>query len=111
MHENFKYGLSEFDLNNIISVLKKNSKIQRAILFGSRAKGNFHAGSDIDIALDGEDLKLDDVLNLSIELDNLTLAYKFDLIIFKRILEEKLIEHINRVGIDLFSKNKFNGPV
>ncbi|MFN5416638.1 MAG: nucleotidyltransferase domain-containing protein [Flavobacteriia bacterium] len=103
MNEDSKYGLSDADLTRIISVCKANSKIDKAILFGSRAKGNYQTGSDIDIALIGANLKLDDVLNLSIELDNLDLAYKFDLLIFDRIKEEKLIEHIERVGVDLFS--------
>jgi len=47
---------------------------------------------------------LNDVLNLSLEIDELFLPYKFDLIIFDRIREKALVEHINRVGIVLFQR-------
>ena len=102
MRNNDKSGLSVADLENVLSVLKKNTKIKQVILFGSRAKGNFRQGSDVDIALKGEGLKLKDILEASIEIDELLLPYKFDLIIFDRIKEISLIEHIERVGKTLF---------
>ena len=102
MRNNDKSGLSVADLENVLSVLKKNTKIKQVILFGSRAKGNFRQGSDVDIALKGEGLKLKDILEASIKIDELLLPYKFDLIIFDRIKEISLIEHIERVGKTLF---------
>ena len=79
-----------------------NPKIEKAILFGSRAKGNFEPGYDIDIALTGDDLNLKDILNAKSEIDDLYLPWKFDLIIYERIKEKALIEHINRAGVSLF---------
>ncbi|RLD78733.1 MAG: nucleotidyltransferase domain-containing protein [Bacteroidetes bacterium] len=104
MTDKKKYGLIDSDLNNVISILLKNQKIDEIILFGSRAKGNFKKGSDIDIALKGATLKLIDIIDVTIEIDSLLLPYKFDLIIFDRINEKALIDHINRIGIVLFSK-------
>ena len=104
MTDKTKYGLIDSDLNNVISILLKNQKIDEIILFGSRAKGNFKEGSDIDIALKGVSLKLMDIIDATIEIDSLILPYKFDLIIFDRINKKTLIDHINRVGIVLFSK-------
>lgn len=102
MTEQKKYGLSEFDLNAVSSIFQKNPKIEKAILFGSRAKGNFNAGSDVDIALVGDGLTLNDVLDMNLEIDDLFLPWKFDLIIYNRIKEKSLLEHIKRVGIPLF---------
>lgn len=104
MTDKTKYGLIDYDLNNVISILLKNQKIDEIILFGSRAKGNFKEGSDIDIALKGVSLKLMDIIDATIEIESLLLPYKFDLIIFDRINKKTLIDHINRVGIVLFSK-------
>lgn len=104
MDNNRKYGLSETDINNVIEVLRANQKVKKIVLFGSRAKGNFKEGSDIDIALIGNDLRLNDILDFSLEIDKLFLPYKFDLIIFGRIKEKELVEHINRVGIVLFER-------
>ena len=101
-----KYGLAVSDINKIILILKRNQKIEKIILFGSRAKGTYQNGSDIDLALMGKNLKLNDILDASIEIDNLGLAYKFDLVIYDRIKEKALLEHIDRVGITLFERNK-----
>ena len=40
----------------IRAVLVRHPSVTRAVLFGSRAKGNFREGSDIDLALEGESL-------------------------------------------------------
>ncbi|RLD37786.1 MAG: nucleotidyltransferase domain-containing protein [Bacteroidetes bacterium] len=104
MNKVVNYGLGKSNIDAIVSVFSKNIKISSAILFGSRAKGNFSQGSDVDIALKGNGLNLDDLLNASLEIDDLLLPYKFDLIIFERIKEQTLIEHINRVGIKLYER-------
>jgi predicted nucleotidyltransferase len=70
-------------------------------LFGSRAKGTYSNGSDIDIALKGGNILLNDRLDLSNTLEELLLPFKFDLIIYDRITESALIDHINKVGISL----------
>lgn len=97
-------GLSDFDLNGLITIFSRNRTIDEVILFGSRAKGVFQNGSDIDLAIKGCEFALNDMLNLSIEIDALELPYKIDLIILDRITEVALLEHIQRVGISLYKK-------
>ena len=101
-----QYGIPESDLDALLSELKKNTEIKEIILFGSRAKGTFSNGSDIDIALKGRKLKLNDILDAMSGIDKLLLPYKLDLIIYTRIKEPDLIEHIKRVGIILFKREK-----
>jgi predicted nucleotidyltransferase len=103
LNETRKYGIRVLDLKNIVDILRHNKEIKEAILFGSRAMGNFRNGSDIDIALKGTDLKLNIILNIQLKLDNLNLPYKFDIINYNTIDEERLKEHINRDGINLFT--------
>ena len=98
------YGLQESDVEKIINVFKVNINIDKAILFGSRAIEKYFDGSDIDIAIKGKNLNLNDILDVSIELDELYLPYKFDVVIYDRIKESALLDHINRVGIVLFNK-------
>lgn len=43
------FGLKSSDLDYIINTIKKFPQIKKAVIFGSRAKGNFKPGSDIDI--------------------------------------------------------------
>lgn len=51
-------GLTDEDREGIQSVLATCPKVQKAILFGSRAMGTFRSASDVDIALEGEGLTL-----------------------------------------------------
>ncbi len=97
-------GIDDNDMKRIVEIIGAHQKVIEAILFGSRALGSFEAGSDIDIALKGSELKLNDIIDLKISLDDLLLPYKMDLIIYDRISEPDLIDHINRVGINLFAR-------
>ena len=99
------YGISKKDWNRIISLFSSNPKVETVILFGSRAKGNFSNGSDIDIAIKGNNLNLDDILDADLKYEELSLPYKLDIVLFDRIKEDTLIEHINRVGVILYDKN------
>ena len=98
------YGLEVEVIDNILSKLTSNPKISKIILFGSRAKGTFRAGSDVDLALVGSELNLDDILNASLEVETLLLPYKFDFVLYHRIKESELTEHIDRVGVVLFER-------
>ena len=101
-----KYGLSERVLEQILSVLLSYTKVEKAILYGSRAKGNYRPGSDIDITLFGDNLTVLDLHNIEIMLDELYLPYSFDLSIFEKLQNEDLIDHINRVGKVMFDREK-----
>ncbi len=99
-----KFGISTDDWSAIIQVFKSEERIQEIVLFGSRAKGNFKPGSDIDLAMKGTELTLTNLIDISAMLDGLDLPYKFDLVLFDRIQEPKLTEHIERVGITIFNR-------
>ncbi len=86
------FGLTDDELVDILAILRQNN-IQQCILFGSRAKGNFKKGSDVDIAVIGNDRKLSYCLN---ELSNL--PYFFDVVNLEEINNQNLIEHIQQVG-------------
>ncbi|MEA1962163.1 MAG: nucleotidyltransferase domain-containing protein [Bacillota bacterium] len=99
-----RFGLTQDTLKQIINNIAKNQKVEEAILFGSRAMGNYTNGSDIDLALKGEDLDMDDLLKMGIILDELDLPYHVDLLVFEKIENRDLIDHIRRVGETIFSR-------
>lgn len=92
------FGLKNSQISLIQSVFKKYNSIEKAVLYGSRAKGNYRNGSDIDLTLIGFGLDLTTLLKIENELDDLLLPHKIDLSIFHKIENPDLIEHINRVG-------------
>lgn len=73
--------------------------LESAILYGSRAKGNFGPGSDIDLTLFGDRLSHADLLAVERALDELSLPYKIDLSLFRQIDNTELVDHIRRVGV------------
>jgi predicted nucleotidyltransferase len=101
-------GLDNLDIKKIQSVLNLHPEIEKAVLFGSRAKGNYKPASDIDLTLVGDDLTLTIQQKIENELDDLLLPYKFDISIYHTITSNELIDHIERVGQIFFRKQKAN---
>jgi len=98
------YGLKEKHINAINSVFSKYPQIEKTILYGSRAKGNYRNGSDIDLTLVGDDLDLTTLFKIETKLDDLLLPYKMDLSILHKIENQDLVDHIKRVGITFYEK-------
>ncbi len=96
-------GLSGHAVSAIRGVLASHPSITQAILFGSRAKGNYKNGSDIDLALTGP-VELSELGTIAWELDDLLLPWEIDLLQFDRITNQDLREHIARVGQVFYSK-------
>ena len=69
------FGLSDDVIEKIQNAFAENAKVDKAIVFGSRAKGNYKEGSDIDIAIKGQDLNFDDTLSLHQKFDELNIPY------------------------------------
>jgi predicted nucleotidyltransferase len=94
-------GLPPAAVASILQVLHGYPQIERIVLYGSRAKGNFRPGSDIDLCLVAPALGLRDLLEIDGRLDDLLLPWKIDLSLRHQIDNPELLEHIDRVGIPL----------
>ena len=97
-------GLTEKQLNIIIEVLMAYSFIDEAVLFGSRATGNFKSTSDIDIALKGS-MGDDQLAKVKQELqEEVMIPLFFDLVNYCEISNEALIREIDEKGIIIYKK-------
>lgn len=100
-----RFGIKEEHWQKIIALFKKNPKIDKVILFGSRAMGNFKNGSDIDIALVGKNLdQKRDIYTALFEYEELYLPWKFDMLDYNNLSNQDLKDHIDRVGMTLWSR-------
>ena len=98
-------GLSEQVIRKICNVFKRYPQVEKAVLYGSRAKAAHKTGSDIDLTLHGgTDLTLNVLLLIADDLDDLFLPYTFDLSIFRDITAPDVTEHIQRVGVIMYEK-------
>jgi predicted nucleotidyltransferase len=93
-----KFGLQESVVKNIENILTDFTQMKTVIIYGSRAKGNYKPGSDIDLTFIGDDLTLTLLNKISLRIDDLFLPYTFDLSVFDHINNKDLIEHIKRAG-------------
>ena len=100
-----RFGLKEATLQKIGAVFARYPQVDKAVLYGSRAKGNYKNGSDIDLMLrGGSDLTLNVLYQIIGELDDLLLPYTIDLSIFSDISDPDVVEHIRRVGITFYER-------
>jgi uncharacterized protein len=104
MNDIMKFGLHEKFIADIASVFQQYPQVNEVILYGSRAKGNFKNGSDIDLTLKGKDISLSILNGISNKLDDLNSPYTFDISIFDHIENPDLLSHIERIGMVFYSK-------
>jgi predicted nucleotidyltransferase len=101
-----KYGLPERTVAQICTVLAQYPAVERAVLYGSRAKGNYKPGSDIDLTLFGADLTPGLCATVAEALDDLLLPYTIDLSVFAELKHPELEAHIQRVGVVFYEREE-----
>lgn len=99
-----EFGLKPETVQKVNSILKKFPEVEEAVLYGSRAKGNYRNGSDIDLSIKGDALTSSILDRINMELNDLLLPYLLDISLYKQIGNPDLVEHINRVGKVLYTK-------
>ena len=100
-----KFGLRPTDIALIISTLQSCTEVDAAYLFGSRARGNYRPGSDVDIALIGNHITFNTIARIKELLQEQSkMPYQFDIVDYTHCKSDVLKAHIDAVGVLLFSK-------
>lgn len=97
-------GLDQHELETICEILAHFPEVERATLYGSRAKGTHNERSDIDIALFGTSLDRHDVNRIHLELDDSDLVTSVDLLDYNSINNPRLKDHIDRIGETIYRR-------
>jgi len=98
------WGLTDAAVAEIRSVLAHHPEVERATLYGSRAKGTFKPSSDIDLTLIGSEVTLEILGHVQSELEGGSLPYQIDLSILSQITHPELLDHIHRVGVAFYER-------
>lgn len=98
------YGLSDIVIEELRKVFKNHSNIDEVIIFGSRAKGNYSEGSDIDLALKGNNISFHQLMDIHIQIEDLELLYKVDLVDYNKYAASPVAAHIDRIGKVFYKK-------
>ncbi len=97
-----RFGLSEREINTIQNILKKFPDVETVYIFGSRAKGSFKEGSDIDLAITNKGVDTISIARIKGEFEESSLPYKVDIVAYPDINHKELKDHIDRVGILIY---------
>jgi uncharacterized protein len=93
-----RFGLTLETTDKINAVFSNYPEVREVIIYGSRAKGTYRDGSDIDITLKGELISSEIQSKIYWDIDALNTPYLFDISIFDTLKSSDLTNHINRVG-------------
>ncbi|MDP3979372.1 MAG: nucleotidyltransferase domain-containing protein [Pseudomonas sp.] len=104
MTEQLCFGLPAHAVEALRGVFKGWPQIQQVQLYGSRAKGSYRPGSDIDLVIEGEKLTLSQLLAIENQIDELLLPWMVDISLKHQIDNTSLLEHIARVGVPFYTQ-------
>jgi len=99
-----EFGLPDKTVTIIRQILADFPAVKTAVIYGSRAKGNYKPGSDIDLTLFGDNLDLGTLGEIAARLDDSPIPYQVDLSIFDQLDHAGLREHIERVGVVFYER-------
>ena len=94
-------GIREQVIQEICALARKYD-VDRVILFGSRARGDFRRTSDIDLAVEGGDF-----VRFALDVDEETSTLlKFDIVDLGRNIQEELLNPSEEKGVYCMKKNE-----
>jgi predicted nucleotidyltransferase len=99
------FGLSPATLEKLNSVFAQHNAIDSVVIYGSRAKGNYRTGSDIDLTIKGGGIPFSEFMQIENQIDDLMLAYTVDLSQYRQLENADLIAHIERVGMEIYARD------
>lgn len=99
------YGLPIESFYKLINIFKEYSNsIDKVILFGSRARGDYNLTSDIDLAIKFKNQN-EKLVHISDMLSEANIIYTLDVIDYDKMSNSVLIDFIDKEGIVIFSTN------
>lgn len=99
------YGLSDKNLHELHAILASIPHIEQAVIYGSRARGDFKPGSDVDLTLLGPDLTFHDLALLDDKLYYSYIPFFFDTNAFARLSNPALVDNIRREGKVIYNRS------
>ena len=102
--ERNKFGLTERDMKTFQEIFMQYPDVDEVHLFGSRAKGNYKFGSDVDLAIINEVTSTQTIYKLLANFNESSLPYTVDLVNLPALTHQELIGHIIRTGIIFYKK-------
>lgn len=98
------FGITKKSYDKLQGLFAAAPRIERVVIYGSRAMSTYKNGSDIDLTIFGDSLDFNFLTEMMGKVENLDLHYTVDLSIFNLIDNPQLTDHILRVGKDFYRR-------
>lgn len=98
------FGLREGIIDEIVNVISKYEEIDKAVVFGSRARGDYKKTSDIDLAIFSSNISSTKLNLVRDNIDTLDIIYKVDVVHFESLNKEGIIKNIKSEGVIIYSR-------
>ena len=98
------FGFTHRDIKTLQDIFKKYTDVKNVFIFGSRAKGTYKQGSDIDLAIMNKGVKDMVIGKIKSDFEESSLPYIVDLVNYHTIKHSQLKNHIDRVGVPFYEK-------
>jgi len=85
-------------------VFRASPQVEKVLIFGSRARGDYKPASDIDLAVCAPDMSFDDFALLKARLEDLPLIFKIDLVHKDHLEDQGLRDVIHNEGHVFYAK-------
>mgnify|MGYP003777266985 FL=1 len=96
------FGVNSKILDEIVCILSKDTNVESAYIFGSRARGDFKEYSEIDIAVFIEDPNKRNMI--AVDINEINCIYKFDIVIIKESTSRELLDNIKKDGVKIYQR-------
>ena len=99
-------GISKRFINELQSYCSKNHQLEKILLFGSRARGDYHRSSDIDLAVFTKRISHTEQNLIEHAINEMSTPLKIDVVFMDRLKKEKLISNIIKEGVIIYEQRK-----
>lgn len=98
-------NIPEKTLDFLVNYFQTFNLVKEVVLYGSPARGNHTDRSDIDLVIRNSRLDRHQLGKLKLDIDNSDIPHMVDLQIYEAIKNSRLRDHIDRVGVVIYSRN------
>jgi uncharacterized protein len=98
-------GVNDMEMDSVIEQIREIAmkyKIDKLVLFGSRARGDHSPVSDYDIAIYAKNLSVLDRANFRADIDEIETLKKIDIVFVYDSATDDLMKNIKRDGVILY---------
>lgn len=99
------FGITKKSYKLLLDLFLNHPQIEQVILYGSRAKGTFKKGSDIDLAIKGKDCTAEIATRVKTTInDVLPIPYKVDVVDYESLMFMELKQKIDEAGVVFYER-------